>query len=107
MKLFSPDKPANILLFNAPTRDEARRIRRELLEKRLIRGAFIVPVDAGYMDDDGNIIEGRDYFVVFAHCPGSLTPKALETLEAVSDSFGLTWELKSGTDNYAEWLYFL
>lgn len=107
MKAFRNGRQANILLFNAPTFAEAKRIRRTLLERRLIKGGFILPVDSGYIDDSGKIREDHDYFVVFAHTDDALTDRALETIEEISDAFGLTWKLKAGTDNYADWVFSL
>lgn len=82
-------------------------MRRKLLEKNLIRGGFIFPVESGYLDDSEKIIEDHEYYVVFAHTICSLTKKALETIEDISDSFGLSWDLKEGTDNYFNWVFIL
>jgi len=106
MKTFDRDNRASIILFNAPTKDEAKRVRRKLLEEKLIRGGFIVPVESGYLAQDGEIIEDHDYFVVFAHTLNTFTKEALETIEKISDSFGMSWDLKEGTDDYAKWVFF-
>jgi len=75
------------------------------LEEKLIRGGFIIPVDAGYLANDGEIIEDHEYFVVFAHTLSTLIKEALETIEQISISFGMSWDVKDGTDAYAKWVF--
>lgn len=94
----------SIVLYNAPTRKEAKRIRRELLEKKLIRGGFIVQIEPGFMSDDGEIKEEDEYYVVYTHTHRSLTETVLKEIENISDSKGMSWDLKEGTDNYTEWV---
>lgn len=104
MQKCNQDNQVGIVLFNAPSRDEAKRIRRVLLEEKLIRGGFIVHIEPGFMSDDGKVVEEDEYYVVYAHTLGELTGRAIEKIEQVSDSKGMSWDLKEGTDNYINWV---
>ncbi len=101
---YSQNNGCSIVLYNAPTRDEAKRIRRDLLEKKLIRGGFIVQIEPGFMTDEGEIKEEDEYYVVYVHTHSSLTESVLREIEKISESKGMSWDLKEGTDNYTSWV---
>ena len=104
MRKYNDSNGCSIVLFNAPTKNEAKRVRKILLEKKLIRGGFIMPIEPGHILDDGSIKEDYEIYVVFAHTCNELTELALKEIEKISKSNGMSWDLKEGTDIHTDWV---
>jgi len=104
MKKYNNSNKCSIVLFNASTKNEAKKIRKRMLEKKFIGGGFIVNIEPGFLTDSGDIKEEDEFYVVFAHTCSKLTSQALLEIEKVSDSKGMSWDLKEGTNNYTDWV---
>ena len=93
-----------IVLFNAATKDKAKSIRKQLLEKKMIRGGFIVEVEPGFFDELDNMVEEDKFFVVFCHTSQNLCLETIKEIENISDSKAMSWKLDECSQNYAEWV---